>query len=123
MTIQTRYDGLYFIDKDGKETGPFDPNSEKSRVKWDITFNPTSTQNAIEYLSDQFKKDPFYAYTWHCAVAMAFFDTMNKEINKPLDLEESTDHTIANLAAARFMKQAFGVDVDWKGILNDNQEK
>ena len=48
------------------------------------------------------------AWTWHCNVAMAFVD-------------EGGDRESANLAAARFMKAAFGVDTsqseEWKKIV------
>ena len=51
------------------------------------------------------QKDLDYAWTWHCNLAMAFYDSWNNE-TRPADI-----HRKANEAAARFMKQAFDVDV------------
>lgn len=52
---------------------------------------------AIEALSDSFKNDSSFAWTWHCNLAMSFYDA-------------GGDHETANDGAARFMKLAFGVD-------------
>ncbi len=52
---------------------------------------------AVKTLSEAFKVDMHFAWTWHCNIAMSYVD------------EGGTSET-ANSAAARFMKLAFGVD-------------
>ena len=58
-------------------------------------------------LSKAMQSDSDFAWTWHCCVATAFQD-------------EGGDHQQSNMAAARFMKQAFEVDVtlcdQWKSF-------
>jgi hypothetical protein len=57
----------------------------------------TAAGEAVKILSSAFRDDPHFAWTWHCAVACAAMD-------------EGAPHDAANAAAARFMKQAFGVE-------------
>jgi len=52
--------------------------------------------NPVEQLSEAFKNDAGYAWSWHCNLAMSMVD-------------EGVDRVTANRAAARFMKLAFGV--------------
>jgi len=64
---------------------------------------------AIEALSQAFKADPDFAYTWHCSIAMACYDSM-----EGYSMLGPADHRkIGNEAASRFMKLAF--DVETKG--------
>lgn len=44
------------------------------------------------------KQDHGYAWTWHCNIAMGFYDV-------------GGEHKLANEGAARFMMVAFGVDM------------
>ena len=56
-----------------------------------------NVKEARELLEAEFKKDPGFAWSWHCNVACCVMD-------------EGVNHVTANRAAARFMKLAFGVD-------------
>lgn len=56
-----------------------------------------NVKEAMRILSAAIKSDPEYAWSWHCNIAMAARD-------------EGLTHKAANLAAARFMYSAFGVD-------------
>lgn len=71
-------------------------------MQWELRCSggevPTKIATALEIISSAMRDDPHYAWTWHCNLAMAYFD---EGIVGPL---------IANKAAARFMKLAFGVD-------------
>ena len=62
-------------------------------------------KSSAELLGDALRADDSYAWSWHCNIAVCFMD-------------EGGGHTQSNLAAARFMKTAFGVDVkkfpQWK---------
>jgi len=63
------------------------------------------TQEAIEHLRDEFKKDPGYRYGWQANIAMAYKDNerwyMEKTGKKYLNKEDK--HTIANNAANYFL--------------------
>ena len=63
---------------------------------------------AMEVLSQRLKDDPDYAYSWHCNIAMACYDSMN-------DIDHEDRHTVSNEAASRFMKMAFDVDTKYIG--------
>lgn len=52
----------------------------------------------VSCLSQAMQNDQDLAWTWHCNIAVG-------------SLDEGVDHKTANLAAARFMSIAFGVDV------------
>jgi hypothetical protein len=54
-------------------------------------------KGALKTLSMEFKRDPDYAWAWHCNIACAFMDAGGLQYP-------------ANMAAAQFMKSAFGVD-------------
>ena len=56
-----------------------------------------STASAFAVVKEAMQKDPEYAWSWHCNIAMASVD-------------EGMDHERANKAAARFMHNCFGVD-------------
>lgn len=45
-----------------------------------------------------------YAHSWHCNIAMAFYDAWG-----PSSEEHTTIHRVANDGASRFMKLCFGV--------------
>lgn len=53
--------------------------------------------DAMKVVIDAMRSDPDYAWSWHCNVAMAFFDA-------------GGDHYIANQGAARFMRLLAGVE-------------
>ena len=54
-------------------------------------------KKAMDILRKAMKKDPAYAYGWHCNIARMMQDA-------------GASHEIANDGAARFMKLAFDVD-------------
>lgn len=60
-----------------------------------------TTKEAMDHLRAALQSDPDYAWGWHCNIAMAAFD-------------EGLDRGAANRAAARFMKNCFGVDTGWR---------
>lgn len=60
-----------------------------------------TTKEAMDHLRGALQSDPEYAWGWHCNIAMAAFD-------------EGLDRDAANRAAARFMKNCFGVDSGWR---------
>ena len=57
-----------------------------------------SHEKAVNALKEAFKNDPDYAWVWQCNLAMSAYD---EGLPKPK----------ANLAAARFMRLAFGIDM------------
>lgn len=59
---------------------------------------PLEISEAIDRLRQAIHSDPEYAWSWHCNVAMAAYD-------------EGLDRPAANRAAARFMMQAFGINM------------
>ena len=58
---------------------------------------PVSVKAAMDMLRKAMSEDAQYAWTWHCALAMAAFD-------------EGVDHATSNKIAQRFMKLCFGVE-------------
>jgi hypothetical protein len=65
----------------------------------------TQQQSAFDALKKQLHDDPGLAWSWHCNIAMAIYDTAQPAI-------DSTDkHRFANTAAARTMNRLFDVDV------------
>ncbi len=67
----------------------------------------TEIENAVEALSEAFRDDESFAHSWHCNLAMAFYDSFPKCLHPEKIIE---CHKLANEGAARFMKNAFGVD-------------
>jgi hypothetical protein len=57
----------------------------------------TRAKIAFETLKQELQADSEYAWGWHCNIAMASVD-------------EGMDHAAANRAAARFMRNCFGID-------------
>jgi hypothetical protein len=80
------------------EPNPFEGRNEKNADK-------ISVSGLVESLSQAMQNDQDLAWTWHCNIAVG-------------SLNEGVDHKTANLAAARFMSIAFGVDMtsfeEWK---------
>lgn len=76
----------------------------------EIVVIQESEMSAFHSFRDELQNDEAYAWSWHCNIAMAFVD-------------EGSDRVLANNAAARFMKNAFGIDVttfsEWKAIFKD----
>ncbi len=66
-------------------------------------------KDAMDILKELINKDPGYAWSWHCNIAMASFD-------------EGLSRSKANLAAARFMKLAFDIDMTKHEHFADTQE-
>ena len=66
---------------------------------------------AMDLLSHAMRIDPEYAHSWHCNLAMAFYDSFNAE----LPVTHMTIHKIANEGASRFMKQTFNVETSQDG--------
>ena len=67
-------------------------------------------KEAMDFLKGQMKLDPEYAWGWLCNIAMPAYD---EGLAKPK----------ANLAAARFMKLAFDVDMTKHEHFSDTQEE
>jgi len=63
----------------------------------------TELERAFKTLKQALKDDPDYAHSWHCNLAMAFYDSMD-------DIEHPKNHKIANEGAQRFMKNCFDVE-------------
>ncbi|MEZ2310811.1 hypothetical protein AB6809_29625 [Paraburkholderia sp. RCC_158] len=61
-----------------------------------------SVTAAVNTLKAAMKTDGDIAWGWHCNIAMAFYDAAGDTLNK---------HRISNEGAARFMRNAFDVDV------------
>ncbi len=55
-------------------------------------------KNTVTDLIEAFKLDPDYLWTWHCNIAMGFYDA-------------GGDHKIANEGSARFLQNLTGIDV------------
>ena len=61
---------------------------------------------AMTVLAKNFRDDPDYAYSWHCNLAMAFYDSMN-------DIDHESRHRAANEAAGRVMKAFFDIETTY----------
>lgn len=62
-----------------------------------------------EMVEDNPEKIGSYAHSWHCNIAMSFYDEMRShDINISHDLL----HKICNNAASRFMRLLFGVNTN-----------
>jgi hypothetical protein len=73
-----------------------------------------TTKEAMDHLRTALQVDREYAWGWHCNIAMAAVD-------------EGMDRAAANRAAARFMKNCFGVDSyrpaeEWPDVVIDLSE-
>ncbi len=71
----------------------------------------TKQQNikvSLDHLSHVMQTDPDYAHSWHCNLAMAFYDAWG-ENGVPLNAHKYK-HQIANEGASRCMKQIFNVE-------------
>jgi len=56
----------------------------------------SKTSDAFDTIKQAMADNPDYAWSWHCNLAMAFHD-------------EGMDHHDANLGAARFLYNTFGI--------------
>ena len=65
-------------------------------------------EQAMEMMKKELENHPSYAHVWHCNLSMCCYDA-NLHGNGKTQIE------IANDAASRFMKLAFGVET--KGTL------
>lgn len=63
-------------------------------------------EKAMNVLRKAMQKEPDYAHTWHCNIAMSCYDSMGDK--------DTSDHDrclrISNEAASRFMKLCFDVE-------------
>ena len=77
-----------------------------------VNNNPT-IRLALSVIQDAMTTDRAYAWSWHCNIAMSFFDAW--EGPRPDNL-----HQLANEGAARFMETAFKINVrefaEWKDL-------
>jgi hypothetical protein len=73
-----------------------EPNPFEGRIEKNV--GKSSVSGLVEGLSQAMQNDQDLAWTWHCNIAA-------------VSIDEGVDHETANLAAARFMSIAFGVDV------------
>lgn len=64
-----------------------------------------SCAEAVRTLSEAFRDDPDYAYSWHSNIAMAMLDSLN-----PDDIDYNKAYKACNEAARKFMKLAFDVE-------------
>ena len=82
--------------------------------KVDEDADESSVAKLVEGLAKAMQNDSDLAWTWHCNIAVG-------------SLDEGVCHETANLAAARFMRIAFGVDVttfdQWKSFLSWEDDK
>ena len=70
--------------------------------KEDIETN--KVKEAMETLKAAFEADPDYAHSWHCNLAMAFYDAMDENC-----IDENCKMVWTNAGAARFMAAAFDI--------------
>lgn len=63
-----------------------------------------SVEQAMSVLKKAMQDDPEYAHSWHCNVAMSFYDAMPDQILHEARLK------IGNDGASRFMKLCFDVE-------------
>lgn len=61
---------------------------------------------AFEVLKKALQDDLGYAYSWHCNIKFAFFDSFPEVFWLPDDTQK---HKICEMAAGNFMKRAFDV--------------
>ncbi len=70
----------------------------------------TKVEKAMNVLKKAFHDDLDYAHSWHCNIAMAYYDASGL----PVKPDNSDDHIeqlrIGNDGARRFMKLAFDVE-------------
>jgi hypothetical protein len=70
-----------------------------------VTAKKNDTEEAMKALREAFKADPDYAHSWHCNLAMAFYDAMDENC-----IDENCKMVWTNAGAARFMKLAFDIE-------------
>lgn len=72
-----------------------------------LYLHPATAAEAMDVLRKAMREDSSYAWSWQCNVAMAAVDA-------------GATHRQANVHAAQFMRNAFGVDVtaseEWKKL-------
>ena len=61
--------------------------------------------DAFDVVKKAMKDDPDLAWSWHCNIAMSFYDELG-----PMVEPSAVRHEVCNRAAARFMKLCFDVD-------------
>ena len=76
-------------------------------------YNQKEVAEAFEVIKNamisDFPEEPgSYAHSWHCNIAMAFYDAANEDPN--LSQYSSSIRLVANKAASRFMKTLFDVE-------------
>lgn len=62
---------------------------------------------AMDTLKEAMITDPDYAHSWHCNLAMAFYDVIDDNC-----IDENCKEVWRNEGVRRFMKLAFGVDTE-----------
>jgi hypothetical protein len=92
---------LYHCNKGKKECRYWKPIEQPTGV--------LDVKDIMDLLTVAIKDDPDYAWGWQCNIAMASFD---EGLNKPA----------ANRAAARFMRNCFGVDMTKHEHFEETQE-
>lgn len=79
----------------------------------EVPVSKSETANAFNVLQKSLQEDSSYAWGWHSNVAVAFQD-------------EGGEFIQSNIAAARFMKLAFGIDMtesdEWRNIIGIQTE-
>ena len=77
--------------------------------------NDIGVSDAFEIVKKAMKKEPEYAYAWHCNIAMCCYDANTTEQQYKQSL------TAANDAASRFMKMCFGVETSRNMLIKDGE--
>jgi len=73
-----------------------------------LTFISITPEVALGILKRAFANDLYYAYSWHCNIAMAIMDSF------PIGASFSEEpHTFSNKAASAIMKSVFDVDTHY----------
>lgn len=67
------------------------------------TLVTLSVPDAFNVLKKAMQDDPEYAWSWHCNLAMSFYDEIET-------CESNDAHVICNHAASRFMRLCFDID-------------
>jgi len=105
--LKAREDALKVPDPEPEPETATEPDPEAPPERPHPRKNPVSNPKATEAfraLRDAIRLDPEYAHSWHCNLAVSFYDSM------PEDTQQLDDSmTVANNGASRFMKLAFGV--------------
>lgn len=106
-------DWLKLITKENSDVAPCDRdyfNMWTGQGSQDNAKLATEVGDALDVLKNAFKNDPYFAWTWHCAIWSGAHD-------------EGLADDAANRAAARVMKMAFDIDTSENAQFNPEHRK